>query len=315
MYCFVMKSKNKAIKFSKIIKQNLFHFKIPTCMKKISAVLVTGILLVLMNVQAFSQNVLQTEKTSFIEPYHLAITFYKTSNLVFPYAIKSVDRGSKDVLVQKANGVENILQVKAAKPNFDETNITVITADGKLYSYILNYSNNPTNLNIRFENIKQEQTNAFFSATNINEAEIQANAENVLKANRNIRGLKDKRYGIKVQLNGLNINDEVMYYRIKLRNQSNINYDIEQLRFFIRDQQKSKRTASQELEVQPLYIHGDTSVVTSQSEHVFVYAVPKFTIPDKKYLTIQLMEKNGGRNLKLIIHNKKIIKAKLIEKF
>lgn len=283
-------------------------------MKKISIVLVTGIILVLINVQVFAQNVLQTEKTSFIEPYHLAITFYKTSNLVFPYAIKSVDRGSKDVLVQKAKGVENILQVKAAKPNFDETNITVITADGKLYSYILNYSNNPTNLNIRFENIKQEQTNAFFSATtNINEAEIQADVENVLKANKNIRGLKDKRYGIKVQLNGLYINDEVMYYRIKIQNQSNINYDIERLRFFILDQQKSKRTASQELEVQPLYIHGDTSVVASQSEHVFVYAVPKFTIPDKKYLTIQLMEKNGGRNLKLIIHNKTIVKAKPIE--
>ena len=282
-------------------------------MKKISAVIVTGILLVLMNVQAFSQNVLQTEKTSFIEPYHLAITFYKTTNLVFPYSIKSVDRGSKDVLVQKAKGVENILQVKAAKPNFDETNITVITADGKLYSYILNYSNNPSSLNIQYENIRQEQTNAFFSATNINEAEIKADAENVLKADKNIRGLKDKKYGIKVQLNGLYINEEVMYYRIKLQNQSNINYDIERLRFFILDQQKSKRTASQELEVQPLYIHDDTSVLASQSEHVFVYAVPKFSIPDKKYLTIQLMEKNGGRNLKLIIHNKTIIKAKPIE--
>lgn len=282
-------------------------------MKKISAVIVTGIILVLMNVQAFSQNVLQTEKTFVIEPYHLVITFYKTTNLVFPYAIKSVDRGSKDVLVQKAKGVENILQVKAAKPNFDETNLTVITANGKLYSYILNYSNNPSSLNIRFENIKQEQTNAFFSATNINEAKTQTDVKNVLKANKNIRGVKDKRYGIKVQLNGLYINEEVMYYRIKLQNKSNINYDIEQLRFFIRDQQKSKRTATQELEIQPLYIHGDTSVVIGKSEHVFVFAVPKFTIPDKKYLIIQLMEKNGGRNLRLIIHNNTIMKARLIK--
>lgn len=46
--------------------------------------------------------------------------------------LKSVDRGSKDVLAQKAKGVESILQVKAAKTNFDETNLTVINADGKL---------------------------------------------------------------------------------------------------------------------------------------------------------------------------------------
>lgn len=114
-----------------------------------------------------------------------------------------------------------------------------------------------------------------------------------------------------MRLDGLFIKDEVMYYRVRLQNHSNINYDIEQLRFFIRDQKKSKRTATQELEVEPLYIHGDTSVVLSQSEHVFVFAVPKFTIPDQKYLTIQLMEKNGGRNLKLIIYNKTVVKSKL----
>ena len=199
-------------------------------MKKISRVIVTGILLVLINIEVFSQNPWQTEKMSVIEPYHLAITFYKTINLVFPYAIKSVDKGSKDVLVQIAKGVENILQVKAAKPNFDETNLTVITADGELYSYILNYTNTPSVLNIRFENTKGE-TNIVISTTHPNEAEIQADAENVLKANRNIRRLKDKTFGIKLQLDGLYINNEVMYYRFKLQNKSNINYDIEQFRF------------------------------------------------------------------------------------
>lgn len=104
-----------------------------------------------------------------------------------------------------------------------------------------------------------------------------------------------------------------MFYRITLRNHSNINYDIEQLRFFIRDQKKSKRTAVQELEIYPLSIYGDTSVVTALSEHIFVFAVPKFTIPDNKYLTIQLMEKNGGRHLELKIHNKTVVKARLIK--
>ncbi len=283
-------------------------------MKKISRVIVTGILLVLINMEVFSQNFWQTEKMSVIEPYHLAITFYKTTNLVFPYAVKSVDRGSKDVLVQIAKGVENILQVKAAKPNFDETNLTVITADGELYSYILNYINTPSVLNIRFENTKGE-TNTVISDRHPNEAEIQADAKNVFSADKNIRGLKDKKFGIRLQLDGLYINNEVLYFRFKLQNKSYINYDIEQFRFFIRDQQKSKRTAVQELEVHPLYVHGDTSVVASQSERVLVFALPKFTIPDKKYFKIEVMEKNGGRNLKLTVHNKTVLKAKLIKKY
>ncbi len=281
-------------------------------MKKISVVIVTGILLILMNVQGFSQNALLAEKTSVIEPYHLAITLYKTTNLVFPYAIRSVDKGSKDVLVQKAKGVENILQLKAAKTNFEETNITVITADGRLYSYILNYTNKPTILNLQFANTKEDQTISFPSTAHPNAAGVHTDAENVVKANKNIKGVKDKKFGIKIQLDGLYITDEVMYYRFNLQNQSNINYGVEQLRFFIRDQKKSKRNAVQELEVKPLYIHGDTTVIKGQSEHVFVFAVSKFTIPDKKYLAIQLMEKNGGRNLQLKIGNRKIVQAQPI---
>lgn len=79
-------------------------------MKKISAVLVIIIFLTLIKLQVFAQISLSTENISVIKTYHLAVTYNKTTNLVFPYAIKSVDRGSKDILVQKAKDVENILQ-------------------------------------------------------------------------------------------------------------------------------------------------------------------------------------------------------------
>ncbi len=82
------------------------------------------------------------------------------------------------------------------------------------------------------------------------------------------------------------------------------------LRFFIKDEKKSKRTALQEVEIQPLYVHGDTSTIRGNAKNIIVFALPKFTISDKKYLSIQLMEKNGGRNLHLSIPNRTIIKAK-----
>ncbi len=279
-------------------------------MKKIHAVIITGIVVVLMNMQAFAQMAMHIGKDSVIEPYHISITYNKTTNLVFPYAIKSVDRGSKDILAQKVKGIENILQVKASKRGFDETNLTVITANGKLYSYILNYVDIPSALNISFTNKPQWNTEAFFSIPGINEAQVQADAIKLATADRTIRGIKDKSYGIKLQLDGIYINEEVMYFRIRVNNESNINYDINQLRFFIRDQKKSTRTATQELEIYPLHIYNNTLVVAGQSEQVFVFAVPKFTIPDKKYLAIQLMEKGGGRNLELSVNNKTIVKAR-----
>jgi conjugative transposon TraN protein len=281
-------------------------------MKKISARVVTGILLLLQSVQLFAQSNTET-KVTVIKPYVLPITFYKTTNLIFPYAIKSVDRGSKDILVQKAKGVENILQVKAGKLGFDQTNLTVITADGKLYSYILNYSDTLSVLNIRFDNTTAVYPEAFFSNISINEAQVKADADTVAMAKETIHGIKDKSYGMKMKVSGLYIKDDVLFLRLTLQNQTNINYDIDQLRFYIRDEKKAKRTATQELEISPLYIKGDTSVISGQTEKVFVYALPKFTIPDKKYLAIELMEKSGGRHLRIHVHNKTIIRAKLLQ--
>jgi conjugative transposon TraN protein len=281
-------------------------------MKKITAIMIIGIVLHLLSIQLNAQNNSELNVTV-IKPYNLPITFYKTTNLVFPYAIKSVDRGSKDILVQKAKAVENILQIKAGRLGFDQTNLTVITADGKLYSYILQYTDTPSVLNLRFANATADHPDAFFSNVSIIEAQVQADAEIVAKEKATVHGIKDKSYGMKMEMTALYIKGDVLFCRINVQNHSNINYDIDQLRFYIRDQKKSKRTATQELEITPLYVKGDTSVIAGQTENVFVYALPKFTIPDKKYFAIELMEKSGGRHLKLTIHNRTIVRAKLLK--
>ena len=202
--------------------------------------------------------------------------------------------------------------MKAARAGFDETNLTVVTADGKFYSYILNYVDTPAVLNINFAAKVKWNPEAFFSSGDITEAEVQADAETVAFDTKKLRRIKDKSYSMTMRLDGIYINENVMYFRMKLDNQSNINYDISQLRFSIRDQKKSRRTAMQELEINPLYVYNDTAVVAGHSKQVLVFAVPKFTIPDKKVLNIQMTEKNGGRNLELKLRNKSILKAKTV---
>ena len=101
----------------------------------------------------------------------------------------------------------------------------------------------------------------------------------------------------------------MLFCQLEIKNRTNINYDVELLRFFVRDEERTKRTASQELEMQPFYIYGDTAVIKGQSKNTVVIALPKFTISDKKYLAIQLMEKNGGRHLQLKVHNRTLVKA------
>ena len=279
-------------------------------MKRVSVIMLTGIFLLLISRASFSQSSTGKFETTIIEPYPLQITTNKTTNLIFPYAIKTVDRGSADVLAQKAKGVENILLVKAGRQNFSETNLSVITADGKLYSFILDYINNPTAINISFssDTISSQASRSLQPV--YNEAAIQTDAERILKEKKKIRGIRDYRYELMFALKGIYIKNDVIFFKIEVANRSNINYDVDMLRFFIRDERKSKRTATQEIEIQPMYVKGDSSTVKDNSKNVIVFALPKFTIPEKKYLSVQLMERNGGRNLQLSVRNRTIIKAR-----
>ena len=282
-------------------------------MKPVSVIMITGIFLLFISGTSFSQRSSGKFETTFIEPYPLQITTNKTTNLIFPYAIKSVDRGSADVLAQKAKGVENILLVKAGRQNFSETNLSVITADGKLYSFILDYINNPTAINISFsaDSISSQVSGSLKPV--YNEGAIQTDTERILKEKKKIRGVRDYRYEVRFALQGIYIKNDVIFFKVEVANNSHINYDVDMLRFFIKDERKSKRTATQEIEIQPIHVAGDTSTIKGDSKNVIVFALPKFTIPEKKYLSVQLMERNGGRNLQLSVLNRTIIKAKPVK--
>lgn len=279
-------------------------------MKKTSAVWM-GIFLILFNYIAQAQPA-KAQEATMIAPYRLSITYAKTTNLIFPYAIKSVDKGSKDVLVQKANGVENVLQLKAAKQGFDETNLTVVTADGSLFSYVLNYALAPTGINIKAENPQIKPAPVAVFAADATTDKIRSNAEKVLTKKRSVGGPNDKNNGITVGIKGLYVQEDVFYLQLYLENHSAIGYDLGMFRCFIEDKKKSKRTASQEMAIEPLYLLGNLKSVRPNSEQTVVVVLPKFTIPDKKRFRLQIMEQNGGRNLVLQLDNRSIMKAGLV---
>lgn len=238
---------------------------------------------------------------------NLQIGYSKTTSIVFPYSIKSIDKGSPDVLMQKAKGVENILLLKAAKENFNQTNLTVVTADNRLYVFVLNYDESCPDLNIKADNTAVVSGNILFSMENDNQKKIEQYASLALSKKKKLEGLKRSRFEMKLDVTGIFIHQDILYFRLVLGNNSKINYEIDQLRFFIRDRKKSKRTASQEIEVVPLYSTSASSVIPDKSEVNIVYAVSKFTIPEKKYLTIQLIEKNGGRHIEIDVKNNDLI--------
>lgn len=224
-------------------------------------------------------------------------------------------------MVQKAIGVENILRVKADVKNFSETSLSIITADGKLYSFIVEYCQQPAYLNINVARITEtdsvfipvpKKETVIYSAPGMNKASLALYADSILLNGSNMRAIHTENSKVSFSLNALYIHEDVMFLKLAFKNNSNINFDIDQMHFYIRDKVKTERTASQEIEIIPLSVTGNTNVIRGNSKEPLVIALQKFTIPDGKYLSIEIMEKNGGRNLFLKVKNRKIMKAKSI---
>ncbi|MFC0773323.1 conjugative transposon protein TraN [Terrimonas alba] len=259
--------------------------------RMITLMLLTGTI----SFHLFGQPCTSFSASSYIIPYKLEVAFTKTTHLVFPSSIHSIDRGSEAILVEKATGVENILRVKAAAQAFEETSLSVITRDGRLYSFLVSYNPQPPYLNVTLG-----------TGTDLPAPELKILSQQVLLQPRTFHSVHDESAGMSLLLEGFYIQGGTMFCRLRIKNDSNIDYRIDQFRFYIRDQKLSKRTAKQEIEIPPSYILGDSSGIKGGTTETLVIAVPQFTIPDGKYLVIEIMERNGGRHLALKVKNRHI---------
>lgn len=251
------------------------------------------------------------QKAKLIAPYRLSVSTDKTTIILFPFAIKSIDRGSKDVLVQRLQGAENILQVKAAVAGFNETNLSVVTADGKFYSFILDYAVVPNMLNMSFLGDTDQNIHAFIKSED-NAGKLWEDCSAIDTQRRHIIA-KHHSAGAHLQLTGIFVHDDVLYFRLNIHNSAQINYPVDLIRFSIVDEKRGKRYAIQSLDKVPAYIYNATEEIKAGAQVSMIYAIPSFTIPDKKYLQIEVMEKNGGRHLHLAIKGQKLLKAKPVQ--
>lgn len=225
----------------------------------------------------------------------IGITTDKTASLVFPFAIRHVDRGTPTVLAQHLEETPTVLLVKAAEKNFTETNLSVVTEDGSVYSFTVCFNPQPA-------------TWVHYVPAN-KSATIAGYAKAILDNPATVKRIKFSSGDVRFALEGIYIKDEVVFYQFAITNQSPIEYDVDLLRFFVKDQHKSKRTAVQAVTYAPLHVAGNASKVKAFGKSTVVIALEKFTIPDKKLLFVQMNERNGGRHLLLRVTNRTLLKG------
>jgi len=255
-----------------------------------------------------------------IEPYEMEVTYDKTSHLIFPTAIRYVDLGSDYLIAGKAEDAENVLRIKASVREFEtETNFSVITNDGRFYTFNVYYSPCPETLSYNLQTMQKavERSNGndvlFEELGNNSPSLAGLLLETIYKKDKRIvKHIGAKSFGIQFILKGIYIHNGKYYFHTELRNRTNVPFRIDFVNFKVVDKKLAKRTVLQERTIIPLRTYKPLDEIGGTTTDQNVFLLDQFTIADDKVLLIEIFEKNGSRNQTLQVENSDLIKARLL---
>lgn len=255
-----------------------------------------------------------------LEPFRMQVTYSKTSHVIFPSPIRYVDLGSELLVANKAEPIGNVLRVKAAVRDFEEeTNFSVITEDGKFYSFDVFYSAYPNILS--YDLVKMQRTIEKQYSTDVLFEDLKGSSSSLTelimetlyrKSRKTVKHIASKSFGIQFSVRALHVNDNKFYFTMQVDNSSNVDYDMELINFKIVDKKNLKRTVVQDKLLEPIRVYSPTVTAIHHSNAIGIYLLEQFTLLEDQVLEIEVLERNGGRHQKLELGNKELINAKLI---
>ncbi len=230
------------------------------------------------------------------------VSHNKITAVKFPAAIDGPITSNGNLIAMTKR--DNILELKAEGTHFRQTNFIVKTSDGKLYDFPIAFSYGRAGRLKTLEPVKS----TVIKNSKLTDSEI---AEKLSRTG-GIKSLaSNKSHFIKSQIGDITISGDKLFYKLKIKNRSNINYDIDFIRFYIRDLKTTKRTVTQEQEIYPIHSSGtDNETIEGKSSAIYVFVLGKFPLAHDKALFVEVYEKDGARHQYLKIRQSDIDKAK-----
>jgi len=249
---------------------------------------------------------------SFVKPEIINVNVYNNTHLIFPFPIKYIDFGNGDfVEASPAENLQNVLRITTHEKFDRQTNVSVYTEDKQFYTFDLSYSENENNYSYQIGE-RQDLQLALLSEEELTDKKKEEILRKINKKGRNIYNLGVNKNKIDFSVQNVFIESNKIIFRLVINNKSNVKYDIDYVKFFIQDKKTSKETASQEVELEPLFIDAFSPTIEGKKQSKVSICFEKFTIPDNKYLVIEINEKNGGRHIVYKLNNSDIIDAETL---
>ena len=191
-------------------------------------------------------------------------------------------------------------------------NIGVITVVGQ--SFIAQYKaiyrnsenlNTVTNIHIQPENMQPIEFNKMVFSN----LELRKFAMDIIQKKSEKNPIREeKNLKLNVQLNNVYVMSDYIFLDMTFKNNSNLSYDIEDLKFSIEDKKIYKATNNQSIEMTPIFQLNPQKHFRKNFRNIYVFK--KFTFPNSKVMMIRLIEEQlSGRTIEMKINYSDILKA------
>lgn len=203
-------------------------------------------------------------------------------------------------------------KTKESAPFFIGENIGIITVVGQ--SFIAQYKavyrnpkdeNTVTNIHIQPEDMQPIE----FDKMTFSHPELRKFAWNIIqnKSDKNpIR--EEKKLKLNVRLNNVYVMSDYIFLDMTFQNNTNLSYDMEDLKFSIEDKKIHKATNNQSIEMIPIFRLNQQKYFRKNFRNIYVFK--KFTYPNSKVMMIRLIEEQlSGRTIEMKINYSDILKA------
>lgn len=236
----------------------------------------------------------------------------KTSHIICPEKVSYIQVGDHEkIIAEIVPEHPNLVRVKALEDFEGESSLTIVSAN-KVYSLFVKYADT-NKISYRLEDFHSVETGN--AGSNIlPEYLLKEFCHQILAiGEKHIKKRKVKKGGIKFQFTNIYLKQDVLFFEVEITNTTNMGYDVEGFYWWIDDKKQYKLTNVQEYLVEPEYQHYNIGYIPAKTTLREVFVLPKLTIPYKRILRIEMLEKalgNTGRKLSLDVKNKDILEAK-----
>lgn len=119
---------------------------------------------------------------------------------------------------------------------------------------------------------------------------------------------EEKNLKLNMQLNNVYVISDYIFLDMTFKNNSNLSYDIEDLKFSIEDKKIYKATNNQSIEMAPIFQLNPQKHFRKNFRNIYVFK--KFTYPNSKVMMIRLIEEQlSGRTIEMKVNYSDILKA------